>query len=311
MFLSLPSRTGGAYDPNFDTNSAPLLAEVMNNLLSQLKAAGLIPRKSLGQHFLTDPNILRAIVDAAELPSDASVIEVGPGPGTLTEFLAPVTGRLVAVELDDRLATMLGELYAGWGHVHIVHGDALKLSPRELLMQTGGLAPYYVLGNIPYYITSPLLRHYLEADLRPERMVFTLQLDVARRIIARPSQMSLLAISVQVYATPTIMRKLPPGAFTPPPKVHSAVLRLDVMPEPLVPPAQRSIFFRVVRAGFGQKRKTLRNSLAAGLHLPTDIVEAALRAADINPRQRAQELDIDQWLRLTETLAPQLRISSD
>ena len=278
----------------------------MTNLLPQLKDAGLLPRKSLGQHFLTDPNILRSIVDAAELPPHAVVIEVGPGPGTLTEYLAPSVGRLIAVELDDRLAAMLGELYGGWEHVHIIHGDALKLSPRELLMQTGGLAPYHVLGNIPYYITSPLLRHYLEADLRPERMVFTLQLDVARRIIARPPRMSLLAVSVQVYATPTIVRKLPPGAFTPPPKVHSAVLRLDVLPEPLVPPSLRATFFRVVRAGFGQKRKTLRNSLSAGLHLPTDVIEAALRAADVEPRQRAQELDIPQWLRLTETLAPRL-----
>ena len=117
-------------------------------------------------------------------------------------------------------------------------------------------------------------------------------------------------MSVQAYARPTIVRKLPPGAFTPPPKVHSAVLRLDILPEPLVTPAQRESFFRVVRAGFGQKRKTLRNSLAAGLHLPTDVTEAALSAAGLNPKQRAQELSIPQWLRLTaeiERLAKERR----
>ncbi len=268
-------------------------------LLPQLKEQGLLPRKGLGQHFLTDPKILDSIVAAAELPPDAVVIEVGPGPGTLTAALAPVAGRLIAVELDARLAEMLGALYAGWENVHIIHGDALELSPRELLERTGGLAPYFVLGNIPYYITSPLLRHYLEADPRPERLVFTLQLDVARRIVARPPRMSLLAVSVQVYAQPTIVRKLPPGAFTPPPKVHSAVLRLDVRAQPLVPEALREAFFRVVRAGFGQKRKTLRNSLAAGLSLPPAQVAEALQAAGISPQARAQELDVPEWVVLS------------
>jgi len=273
-----------------------------STLLPRLKELGLSPRKGLGQHFLTDPNILQSIVDAADLPPDAVVIEVGPGPGTLTAALAPAAGRLIAVELDPQLASMLRDLYAGWEHVHIVHGDALKLSPRELLEKTGGLAPYFVLGNIPYYITSPLLRHYLEAEPRPRRLVFTLQLDVARRIVARPPQMSLLAVSVQVYAEPRIVRKLPPGAFTPPPKVHSAVLRLDVREQPLVPNAQRAAFFRVVRAGFEQKRKTLRNSLAAGLGLPTSQVEEALQEAGLPAKARAQELDINQWLALTRAL---------
>ena len=271
-------------------------------LLPRLKALGLAPRKGLGQHFLTDPNILQGIVDAADLPPNAVVIEVGPGPGALTAALAPVTGRLIAVELDHRLASMLETLYADWDHVHIIHGDALKLSPRQLLEETGGLASYFVLGNIPYYITSPLLRHYLEAEPRPQRLVFTLQLDVARRIVAQPPQMSLLAVSVQVNAIPRIVRKLPPGAFTPPPKVHSAVLRLDVREQPMVPDALREAFFRIVRAGFGQKRKTLRNSLAAGLDLPTNQVEEALQAAGLSPKARAQELAIDQWLALVQTM---------
>jgi len=273
-----------------------------STLLPRLKALGLAPRKGLGQHFLTDPNILQGIVDAADLPPNAVVIEVGPGPGALTAALAPVTGRLIAVELDHRLASMLETLYADWDHVHIIHGDALKLSPRQLLEETGGLASYFVLGNIPYYITSPLLRHYLEAEPRPQRLVFTLQLDVARRIVAQPPQMSLLAVSVQVNAIPRIVRKLPPGAFTPPPKVHSAVLRLDVREQPMVPDALREAFFRIVRAGFGQKRKTLRNSLAAGLDLPTNQVEEALQAAGLSPKARAQELAIDQWLALVQTM---------
>lgn len=267
-------------------------------LLPRLHELGLRPRKGLGQHYLTDPRILSDIVAAAELPPDAVVIEVGPGPGALTAALAPVSGRLIAIELDNRLAPLLAELYEDWPPVHVIHADALKLSPAQALEKTGGVAPYYALGNIPYYITSPLLRHFLEAELPPERMVFTIQLDVARRIVAQPPQMSLLAVSVQIYARPQIVRKLPPGAFTPPPKVHSAVLRLDILPQPLISPEQREAFFRVVRAGFGQKRKTLRNSLAAGLHISTTVTEAAISAADLSPRQRAQELDIPQWLRL-------------
>ncbi len=279
-------------------------------LLPQLKELGLKPRKGLGQHFLTDPNILDSIVDAANLPPDAVVIEVGPGPGALTAALALRVGRLIAVELDERLAEMLGALYADWENVHIIPGDALKLNPRELLERTGRLAPYFVLGNIPYYITSPLLRHYLEADPRPQRLVFTLQLDVARRIVARPPQMNLLAVSVQVYAEPTIVRKLPPGAFTPPPKVHSAVLRLDVREQPLVPDALRKAFFRVVRAGFGQKRKTLRNSLAAGLGLPPAQMAEALQAAGLSPKARAQELAIADWVRLTRFISDQSSVTS-
>jgi 16S rRNA (adenine1518-N6/adenine1519-N6)-dimethyltransferase len=272
-------------------------------LLPQLRDLGLAPRKGLGQHYLTDPTILAGIVTAAELPPDAVVIEVGPGPGTLTAELAQEAGRLIAVELDTRLASMLEQLYADTSHVHILQGDALTLTPNKILSSTGGVAPYFVVGNLPYYITSALLRHFLEADPAPERMVVTIQLDVAKRIIAKPPQMSILAIAIQAYAKPKIVRQLPPGAFSPPPKVHSAVLRLDRLSNPVVSPAQRQHFFAVVRAGFGQKRKTLRNSLSSGLKLSTQQIEDTLFAAGISPQQRAQELDLRQWMAISETLA--------
>ena len=278
------------------TSSSPL------TLLPRLKAEGLLPRKSLGQHFLTDPKLLAKIVEAAELPPHATVIEVGPGPGTLTAALAPVVDRLIAVELDARLATWLAELYADWPQVTIVQGDALALSPRTLLEQTGGITPYVVLGNIPYYITSPLIQHFLEADPPPQRMVYTVQLEVARRIVARPPEMSLLAVAVQVDAHPTIVRKIPPGAFTPPPKVHSAVLRLDRRETSLVPSFLRPTFFRVARAGFGQKRKTLRNSLAAGLGVSKAQAEAWLRAAGLEPNRRAQTLSLEEWVALAQVV---------
>ena len=157
-----------------------------DTLLPLLKARGIIPRKGLAQHYLTDTNILAGIVAAAELPPDAVVIEVGPGPGTLTVALAQAAGRLVAIELDETLAALLTERFHVHPHVHIVHGDALRLTPAQVLEETGGLAPYYVVANLPYYITSALLRHYLEAEPPPSRMVVTVQLDVAQRITARP-----------------------------------------------------------------------------------------------------------------------------
>ncbi len=272
-------------------------------LLSHLRGQGVAPRKGLGQHYLTDANLLDAIVAAAELPPDAVVIEIGPGPGTLTAALLPRVGRLVAIELDDQLAALLRQHFRDWPQFHLIHANALAMTPRQALTQTGGPAPYFLVANLPYYITSPLLRHYLEADPPPLRAVVTVQLDVAQRIVARPPDMSLLAVAVQVYARPTIVRRLPPGAFTPPPKVQSAVLRLDQLDRPLVLPAQRERFFNLVRAGFGQKRKALRNSLAAGLSLSADRIGSALTLAGLSPRQRAQELAIGDWLRLLEALA--------
>lgn len=267
-------------------------------LLSQLRAQGLAPRKGLGQHYLTDANILAAIVAAAELPPDAVVIEVGPGPGTLTAALLPHVRRLIAIELDDQLAPMLAGHFRDWPGFYLLHADALAIKPEQALNETGGPAPYFLVANLPYYITSPLLRHFLEAGQPPARSVLTVQLDVAQRIIARPPEMSLLAVAVQVYARPSLVRRLPPGAFSPPPKVSSAVLRLDPHPQPLVAVEQRQAFFDLARAGFGQKRKILRNSLAAGLGLSVETVETALATAGLSPQQRAQELAIADWLRL-------------
>ncbi len=269
-----------------------------DSLLPLLRAEGLAPRKALGQHYLTDRNILDAIVAAAELPPEAVVIEVGPGPGTLTAALLPHVARLVAIELDNALAPRLAAHFRGWPQFHLVHADALKVMPTDALAQTGGVTAYSLVANLPYYITSALLRHYLESDLPPRRSVVTVQLDVAQRIAARPPQMSLLAVAVQAYTRPQIVRRLPPGAFTPPPKVHSAVLRLDPLEQPWVGVEQRRLFFAVVRAGFAQKRKMLHNSLAAGLALPDRAVAAALAEAGLSPHVRAQELDLAQWATL-------------
>jgi len=266
-----------------------------------LRAYNLRPQKELGQNFLEDPAILQRIVDAAELTPDDSVLEIGPGLGTLTRLLATSAGRVVAVELDERLAAILPEILADCPNVEIVHGDILTIDPATLLSEWSG--GYKVVANLPYYITSAVLRHLLENPVRPRLMVLTLQLEVARRLVAGPGEMSLLAVSVQFYGQPRIVGRIPAGAFYPPPQVDSAVVRIDVYDHPPVPVDDVEGFFRVVQAGFGQRRKQLRNALAHGLGRPVGEVVAALKRAGIDPRRRAETLSMIEWAALWQELA--------
>lgn len=264
-----------------------------------LKAHGLTPKKSMGQNFLVDSTALERIVEAAEIDLDSAVLEVGPGLGSLTRYLARAARRVVAVELDGSLIPVLEDVLSGFGNVEIVHGDILALDPAALMNQGG----YWVVANIPYYITSNLIRHLLEAPLKPRRLVLTVQREVAERINARPGDMSLLALSVQVYGRPQVAARIPAGAFYPPPKVDSSAVRVDLYPEPLIPTSQLDTFFRLAKAGFGQKRKTLRNSLSAGLSLPGDQTAGLLRSAGIDPMRRAETLSIEEWKTLTEKIS--------
>ena len=258
-----------------------------------LRAYNLRPQKGLGQNFLEDPAILQRIVDAAELTPDDSVLEIGPGLGTLTRLLATSAGRVVAVELDERLAAILPEVLADCPNVEIIHGDILALDPAALFPERRPV--YKVVANLPYYITSAVLRHLLESPARPRLMVLTLQREVARRLVAGPGEMSLLAVSVQFYGQPRIVGRIPAGAFYPPPQVDSAVVRIDVYDQPPVPVDDVESFFRVVRAGFGQRRKQLRNALSQGLGRPVEEVVAALKRAGIAPQRRAETLSLAEW----------------
>jgi 16S rRNA (adenine1518-N6/adenine1519-N6)-dimethyltransferase len=266
------------------------------NISALLRAHGLAPKKSLGQNFLIDPAALERIVEAAEIAPGAAVLEVGPGLGSLTRYLALAAERVVAVELDMGLIPVLEDVLGDFDNVEIVHGDILELDPARLMDQPG----YWVVANIPYYITSNLIRHLLEAQHKPARLVLTVQREVAERITAKPGDMSLLALSVQVYGQARVVRRIPASAFYPPPKVDSSAVRVDLFPQPLVPPEDLDIFFRLAKAGFGQKRKTLRNSLSAGLHLSGSQAAALLEAAEIDPQRRAETLSIEEWKRLTE-----------
>jgi len=263
----------------------------------------LRPRKGLGQHFLADPNILRKIVEAAELSREEVVLEIGPGLGTLTRRLAEAAGRVVAVELDEGMLDLLRAELCHLPNLELVQGDILQLDPATLV--GGPLVPalrpppvYMVVANLPYYITSAVIRHVLEAEPPPRRVVLTLQNEVARRIVAGPGSMSLLAVSVQFYGKPRIVAKIPAGAFVPSPKVDSAVVRIDTYETPPVDVPDVDAFFRVARAGFGQKRKQLKNALAAGLGLPPGEVAAGMARAGVEPQRRAETLNLVEWGRL-------------
>jgi 16S rRNA (adenine1518-N6/adenine1519-N6)-dimethyltransferase len=270
-----------------------------------LRAHGLHPKKSLGQNFLVDPGVLGQIASAAGLTADDVVLEVGAGLGTLTRVLAEQAGRVVAVELDEELAAILRDQVAGLANVQVLQADILRLSNLPVagvpLVHLG----YKVVGNLPYYITSAVLRRFLETEPRPQRLVVTVQREVAERIVAGPGEMSLLAVSVQFYGRPRIVARIKAGAFYPPPQVDSAVVRIDVARQPPVLLEEgigERVFFRVVRAGFGQKRKMLRNSLSAGLALPTTRIEEALERAGIDPRRRPETLSLEEWAGLVRSL---------
>lgn len=260
-----------------------------------LRKYGLHPDKRLGQVFLVDPVALQQVLDAANITSSDIVLEIGPGLGSLTRYLAARGRSVIAVELDENLIEPLKHVLNPFNNVQIVQGDILKLDLSPFLLAQD----YLVVANIPYYITSAVIRHLLSSRTCPKCIVLTVQQEVAIRICAAPGDLSLLALSVQVFGRPQIMAYIPAGAFYPPPKVDSAVVRVDLYPEPLIPSAQLEAFFRLAKAGFSQKRKTIRNSLAGGLALKPDEVEQLLLAANIEPRRRAESLNLDEWGELT------------
>ena len=261
------------------------------NAAAVLKRYGLRADKALGQNFLQDDSVLEKIANAAEILEDDCVLEIGPGLGSLTRYLAVSAKQVTAVELDFDLLAPLRAVLSPYQNVRVVHGDILKLSISELIDQPN----YIVAANIPYNITSAIIRHLLEGDIKPRRVVLTIQKEVAERICAKAGDLSLLALSVQVYGKPSIAAKIPAGAFHPAPKVDSAILRIDIYDKPLIPRDSLNTFFKLTKAGFGQKRKTLRNSLASGLHIPTTEAESLLTSAGIDFMRRAETLSIEEW----------------
>jgi len=280
----------------------------MNNFsaIPALDAAAVLKRfnlradKSLGQNFLQDATALENIALAAEIGPDDSVLEIGPGLGSLTRYLAVCARQVTAVELDEGMLAPLRAVLKPYTNVRVVHGDILKTAMAEIMDQPD----YLVVANIPYYITSAVIRHLLESDpaRRARRIVLTIQKEVAERICAKAGDLSLLALSVQVYGKPVLADIIPAAAFHPAPKVDSAILRIDIYNEPLIPRAALPTFFKLTKAGFSQKRKTMRNSLSAGLHIPTAESEALLTSAGIDYMRRAETLSIAEWQGMCEVL---------
>lgn len=268
------------------------------------------PDRGLGQNFLVDQSVLERIVAAAELTPDDTVLEIGAGTGALTRLLAPEAGHVLAVELDQRLMPLLESELSSLDNVTLVQADILSVNPAALIRdalphRSGSDVQYSVVANLPYYITSAVLRHLLEADPRPERMVITVQREVGERITAHPGDMSVLAVSVQFYGDPELLFRIKPGSFYPSPDVESAVVRVDSYDSPPLREQETDVFFRVVRAGFSQRRKQLHNALSAGLGSAVSKSDAAarLREAGVDPRRRAQTLSIDEWVEVTQVLS--------
>jgi len=261
-----------------------------------LRAHRLHPKKGLGQNFLVDPIALKRVVSCVDLDPLDVVLEVGAGLGSLTRYLAQVTRKVVVVELDRELFPILEQVLALFPNVSLVQGDMLNLDPATLV----GVDGYLVVANIPYYITSALIRHLLESSQKPRRLVLTVQKEVGRRICALPDEMNLLALSVQVYGAPRLMGDILAESFYPAPDVDSVIVRVDLYSQPLIPIDFLELFFKLGRAGFGQKRKMLRNSLASSLYWSGKDVVSILESCGINPQRRAETLSMDEWKVLVE-----------
>lgn len=254
------------------------------------------PKKSLGQHWLKDRGVLTHIADQAEITKDDTVLEIGPGLGTLTSELLKRAGSVVAVELDGELAAKLPGQFPGTA-LQVINQDILSFDLTKLPEK------YVVVANVPYYITSKIIQLLTTSINPPRTIVLLIQKEVAQRIVAQPGDMSILAISAQVYAEVKLGDVVVAKMFTPPPKVDSQVVVLTMRNTPQIDEAHTRQFFRVVKAGFSSKRKKLRSSISSGLHISKPDAEVLLKNAAINPDDRAEQLSVDDWVRLMNVVA--------
>jgi len=264
------------------------------SVIQLLRQHGLRPKRRLGQNFLIDPHSIEKVILAAQIQERDNVLEIGAGLGSLTRQLATHCQRVVAVEIESTFIPILHQVLAGYSNVRVVQGDILKLDPASFF--TPSLTPFRVVANIPYYITSALIRHLLESSQRPKNLTLTIQKEVATRICATAGSMSLLALSVQLYGQPKIVAHLPAQAFYPIPKVDSAVIRVDLYTTPRI--ADTGRFFQLAKAAFQQKRKTLRNALSSGLNLTVQQTQELLLTANLDPNRRAETLSLEEWAAL-------------
>lgn len=284
----------------------PLLSPT--RVRAALRSLELRPTRGMGQNFLIDPLPLAQIIAAAQLTPTDLVVEVGPGLGVLTWELLQRCARVVAVELDRRLADRLPETLHGLGTLQIIQGDVLNLSPA-LLLRAEATTSYKLVANLPYAITGAVLRHFLEATPRPTMIVVLVQWEVAERIVAKPGALSMLAHSVQVYAAPEIVARVGAQSFLPAPAVDSAILRLQIRPQPLLEDAEIPPVFQIMKAGFLQARKQLGNALPTGLaalgyRVERTAILEALERAGVAAMRRAETVTLAEWYRIYQALGP-------
>jgi 16S rRNA (adenine1518-N6/adenine1519-N6)-dimethyltransferase len=269
----------------------------MSNPKQILHQIGIDPIKSLGQNFLHDPNTIEKIVDSAEIMPDDIVLEIGPGAGAITGLLAQRARQVFSIEVDERLRPILNSQLRDYDNVQVIFQDFLKFDVSALI----GTQDFVVVANVPYYITSPIILQLLSLPHLPRAIVLTIQYEVAERIIAQPPDMNRLAVITQLYGTPSIVTKLSAAVFWPRPDVESAVIKIVPHAQPVVDVQDVNLFSRLVKAGFSQKRKQLRNSLSGGLGIKGKEAEQLLTDAGIQPQRRAETLSLDEWAKLLKT----------
>ncbi len=259
-----------------------------------LQKYGAAPSKTMGQNFLIDKNILQKILEAADIQPDETIVEIGPGIGILTQALAARAKKVITIEKDRAMVEILQETLKDAGNVQVLHGDILETDiklPKK----------YKVVANVPYYITSPIIRMFLEGKNPPQLMVLMVQKEVAQRICQKPPEMSLLSVSVQYYAVPKIIWTVSRGCFWPSPNVDSAIIAIT--PQKQIGKTDPDAFFRIVKAGFSHPRKQLLNNLSTTLKKERQETETWLLENNLNPLQRAETLTVQDWENLTNTVS--------
>ena len=277
----------------------PIIAqrEVTRHILNRF---GIRTQKKLGQHFLVDESVVRRIAASLQLQPDMPVLEIGPGIGTLTQFLAMTGACVTAVELDRRCIEIMGTTLKAYNNIRIVQGDVLNLDFAELM----GAGPFQIAGNLPYYITTPIVMKILEGQVPAEKMVFMVQKEVADRMVSAPGskEYGALSVAVQYHTEAVKLFEVPSGAFMPPPAVDSAVILCTKRAQPPVDVPSAKLFFRVVRAAFGQRRKTLANALQGG-GFSREEVTAMLQETGIKGERRGETLSLDEFAALSRSYA--------
>lgn len=270
-----------------------------------LNKHGFKIKKKFGQNFITEPSIIDNIVEAANLTKNDTVIEIGPGLGVLTRALADRAGKVYAIEIDKNLIPLLEETLTGHENIEIINQDALTLNFDQLI-NGDGTDKYKVVANLPYYITTPLIMHFLENRFRVSEMVVMVQKEVAQRMVASPGgkDYGALSVAVQYYTAPRIEFKVPPQVFLPRPEVESAVISLRILEQPPISVKDEKNFFRVVKAAFGQRRKTLLNALHnGGFDLDKESLTGILQECSIDPKRRGETLSLEEFAALSNRIA--------